>query len=117
MKINRLALTVLAFTLATSCLVMAQAYGPSQESQTALNGLPSGGRDTAPQAFQDIQRQGYQDGIEGARKDYHNRRKPNVKNRNEFRHPSVSRSARNDYRAGFSLGYDTAMSQLVGGSR
>ena len=36
---------------------------------------------------QEIQRQGFRDGIEGARKDSDNHRRPNVNNRDEYRHP------------------------------
>ncbi len=116
MKIYELALSAAALVLITPGLVMAQPYSPSQEAQTAAYGQASSGWDTPPQEFQDIQRQGFHDGIEGARKDYDNHRKPNVRNRDEYRHPSVSRSARQDYRAGFSRGYDVAMSHLVGES-
>ncbi len=116
MKINRLTLSAAALVLATPGLIMAQGYSTSQEPQTAAYGQASSGWDTPPQELQDIQRQGFHDGIEGARKDYDNHRKPNVRNRDEYRHPSVSRSARNDYRAGFSRGYDVAMSHLMAGS-
>jgi hypothetical protein len=117
MNIHRLALPTLALVLTASGFVTSQGYGQSQEPQTASYGQASGGWDTPPQEFQDIQRQGFHDGIEGARKDYDNHRQPNVRNRDEYRHPPVSRSARNDYRAGFSRGYDTAMSHLATGPR
>ena len=68
--------------------------------------------DAAPSDFRDAQRQGFHDGIEGARKDFDNHRAPNVANRDEFRHPHVSRDLREDYREGFRAGYDRAMSHL-----
>jgi hypothetical protein len=68
--------------------------------------------DAPPSEFRDAQRQGFHDGIEGARKDFENHRPPNVGNRDEFRHPHVARDLREDYREGFRAGYDRAMSHL-----
>jgi hypothetical protein len=67
-----------------------------------------------PQEFRDIQRQGFHDGIEGARKDFDNHRHPDVNNRDEYRHPHVPPSARDDYREGFRRGYDAGVSHLYG---
>jgi hypothetical protein len=69
--------------------------------------------DTPPKEFRDIQRQGYHDGIEGARKDYDNHRRPDVNNRDEYRHPKVPDSAKADYREGFRQGYDAAVDHLM----
>ena len=68
--------------------------------------------DAPPSEFREAQRQGFHDGIEGARKDFDNRRAPNVENREEFRHPHVARDLREDYREGFRAGYDRATSHL-----
>lgn len=68
--------------------------------------------DAPPAEFREAQRQGFHDGIEGARKDFQNHRPPNVENREEYRHPHVSRDLREDYRDGFRAGYDRAMSHL-----
>jgi len=65
-----------------------------------------------PPQFRDAQRKGFHDGIEGARKDFQNHRPPNVENRDEYRHPSVSHDLRGDYRDGFRAGYERAMSHL-----
>jgi len=70
------------------------------------------GWDTPPAEFSDVRRQGFHDGIEGARKDFDNHRPPNVENREEYRHPHVSRDLREDYREGFRAGYERAMSHL-----
>jgi hypothetical protein len=113
MKLNRFALPVLAFALGTSGLVLAQDAPPPPPP--AGYGQAPGGWDTPPQEFRDIQRQGFHDGIEGARKDFDNHRAPNVNNRDEFRHPHVSPSARHDYREGFRRGYDVAMDHLMHG--
>jgi hypothetical protein len=69
----------------------------------------------APDAnWNDYERQGFQDGKDGARKDYGNHRQPNVDNRDEYRHPNVPGPARDAYREGFREGYNRAMSHLVG---
>jgi len=110
MKLNRLALPILAFALGTSGFVMAQQFGPGPGY-----GQGPGGWDAPPPEFRDIQRQGFHDGIEGARKDFDNHRRPDVNNRDEYRHPHVPPSARQDYREGFVRGYNAAMSHLMGG--
>jgi hypothetical protein len=65
-----------------------------------------------PSEFREAQRQGFHDGIEGARKDFDNHRLPSVENREEYRHPHVPRDLRGDYREGFRQGYERAMSHL-----
>jgi hypothetical protein len=109
MKLNRIALPVFAFALGTSGLIVAQpmAYAAQSYAQAQW--------DAPPQEFRDIQRQGYHDGIEGARKDFDNHRRADVNNRDEYRHPHVSASARDDYREGFRRGYQVAMDHLMGG--
>ena len=112
MKLNRLAVPVFAIALAAPGLVVAQSY-PHLGSGYGQ----AGGWDVPSHEFRDIQRQGYHDGIEGARKDYDNHRRPDVNNRDEYRHPHVPSSARADYREGFRRGYDNAMSHLANGPR
>jgi hypothetical protein len=73
-----------------------------------------GGWDAPPQELQDIQRQGFHDGIEGARRDFDNHRRPDVNNRDEFRHPRVPRGERDAYRDGFRRGYQVAVSHMMG---
>jgi hypothetical protein len=68
--------------------------------------------DAPPSEFRDAQRQGFHDGIEGARRDFDNHRPPNPENRDEFRHPHVARDLREDYRDGFRRGYERAMSHM-----
>jgi hypothetical protein len=113
---NRLAASVLAVALATSGYVIAQpftapgsAYGQDRDRDRDRDW------DTPPQAFRDIQRQGFHDGIDGARKDYDNHRRPDVSNRDEYRHPHVPDSAKADYREGFRRGYEVAMDHMMNG--
>jgi hypothetical protein len=104
---NRLAVPVLALTLVTPGLVFAQPFAaPAPAFQQSA-------WDTPPAEFREIQRQGYHDGIEGARKDFDNKRRPDVNNRDEYRHPHVAPSAVADYREGFRRGYQVAVDHLM----
>jgi hypothetical protein len=107
---NRLAVTLLAVALSTSGYAIAQPYAAAGYGQDRP-------WDTPPQEFRDIQRQGFHDGIEGARKDYDNHRRADVNNRDEYRHPHVPDSAKADYREGFRRGYEAAMDHLMSGER
>jgi hypothetical protein len=51
--------------------------------------------------------------MEGARKDVDNHRRPDVNNRDEYRHPDVPYELRRQYREAFRRGYDVAMSHLM----
>jgi hypothetical protein len=104
---NRLAVPVLAVTLATSGFVFAQPFA------SPASAFQQSGWDVPPAEFREIQRQGFHDGIEGARKDFDNKRRPDVNNRDEYRHPHVAPSAQADYREGFRRGYETAMDHLM----
>jgi hypothetical protein len=73
------------------------------------------GWDTPPSEYQEVGRRGYHDGIEGARKDFENHRKPNVNNRDEYKHPPVSGADRDQYRASFRRGYDAAVEHMMNG--
>jgi hypothetical protein len=100
MKLIRLVLPALALSLASSSLLMAQ-IGPPQDH---------GGWDAPPQEFRDIQRQGFRDGIQAARRDMENQRPPNAERSMEFRRPPVPPPARDEYREGFRRGYMMALS-------
>jgi hypothetical protein len=114
MKLNRFAMPILAIALGTSGFALAQAYYAPPQGPPPGYDHDHGGWDVPPQEFRDIQRQGFHDGIEGARKDFDNHRHPDVNNRDEYRHPHVPPSARDDYREGFRRGYDAGVSHLYG---
>jgi hypothetical protein len=86
----------------------------------AAQGAPSAalqeghGWDDVPPGFRDVQRKGFHDGIEGAKKDFDNHRRPDVNNRDEYRHPHVPASDREDYRDGFRRGYEVATNHMMG---
>jgi hypothetical protein len=73
-----------------------------------------GAWDAPPSEYSEIQRKGFQQGIEGARKDYENHRAPNVNNRDEYRHPNVPKGFREDYRTAFARGYDVGVRHMMG---
>jgi hypothetical protein len=112
MKIKWLALPVMATAACLVCSSPPKAYAAAPQTMVAVQ--DQGGWDAPPAEFRDIQRQGFHDGIEGARKDFDHHRAPNVNGREEYRHPHVDPSARDDYRDGFRRGYDVAMQHLQG---
>ena len=71
--------------------------------------------DRPPDSWNDVQRRGFHDGIEGARRDFGNHRQPDVENRDEFRHPDVPPPMWHAYRDAFRRGYRLAMSHLMQG--
>lgn len=108
MKLKWIAVPALALTLgALPSLGHSQAYGAPQP------GYQEGQWDAPPQEFRDAERQGFQDGIQGARRDYNNHRQLDVANREEYRHPRVDRSLRQEYREGFRRGYERASQHMV----
>lgn len=68
-----------------------------------------------PPEFAAAERRGFHDGIEGARKDFDNHRRPDVNNRDEYRHPNhVAPPDRRDYRIGFRRGYEVGVRNIYG---
>ncbi len=109
-----LVFTLGAGTSNAAPLAMMQGYG---QGPGYGPGGP-GGWDQPPGDYRDdIQRQGFHDGIEGARKDVENHRRPTPNNRDEYRHPNVPGPARRAYREAFRRGYQVAMSHMAGGPR
>lgn len=112
MKLKGLAVPVIAMAACAVGFSSSRVYAAAP--QVTVNVQDRGGWDAPPAEFRDIQRQGFHDGIEGARKDFDHHRAPNVNGRDEYRHPHVDPSARDDYREGFRHGYDLAMQHLQG---
>jgi hypothetical protein len=69
----------------------------------------------APQQFSEIQRRGFREGIDGAKKDFGNHRRPNVANREEYREPRMPEEMWHEYREGFRRGYEMTANRLWGG--
>ena len=99
-----LALTALAAhpgrAAASSMTIQPMAYGQER------------GWDEPPGELNEAQRRGFHDGVEGARRDFGNNRRPDVENREEYRGPRVEPELREAYREGFRRGYETAASHL-----
>jgi len=103
MKLSRIALATLTLALGATAYLAAQ-YPPPQDRPDQGRG----GWDTPPQEFRDVQRRGFHDGIETARKDMQDRRPANAEMHEEFRHPAVDEGLRDEYREGFRRGYNVA---------
>jgi hypothetical protein len=73
------------------------------------------GQWSPPERFSEWQRRGFQEGVEGARKDFGNHRRPNVVNREEYREPRIPQQFWREYREGFRRGYEMSAAQLWGG--
>ena len=114
MNLNRIAISALALLLGASAMLVATATGVAQGPPPGYD-QERGGWNTPPPGFNQIQRQGYYDGLNGARKDYENHRQPDVNNRDEYRHPDVPYQQQDAYREGFRRGYNQAISHLMGG--
>lgn len=69
--------------------------------------------DRPDDTWNDVQRSGFRDGIEAARSDVANRRRPDVDDHDSYRHPHVPGRAKQAYRDGFLRGYNVAMSHLA----
>jgi len=85
----------------------------SGDTNWQYNGDPS--QWAPPQAFNDVQRRGFHDGIEGAQKDFGNHRRPNPANRDEYRQPHLPPQFWPQYREGFRRGYEMMAARLWGG--
>jgi hypothetical protein len=114
---NQFAISALALTLSASGFASAQPFAAPAAAIQDHDRDRDRDWNMPPQEFRDIQQKGYHDGIEGARKDYDNHRRPDVNNRDEYRHPHVPDSAKTDYREGFRRGYETAWDHLMNNSR
>ncbi len=73
------------------------------------------GWDAPPPELDEVSRRGFHDGIEGARKDFGNHRRPDVNNRDEYRNPHLPPRDREAYRHGFERGYHVGWDHLMHG--
>ena len=129
MKLTRIAASAvsIALTLGTGAAVAQGHFASTQPrayAYASANGYvqdrddhrnDENGWDAAPRGYSDIQLRGYRDGMDGARKDYGNHRRPNPNNRENYKHPhDVPHSLDRDYRAAFRQGYRRAFAHLEG---
>jgi hypothetical protein len=88
--------------------------GYEQTIAQTFGGPQQGAWDLAPGQFSEIGRRGFQDGMDGARKDVENGRRSDPNNRDEYRNPNLPPALRDEYREGFRRGYERAMAHLRG---
>ncbi len=93
-------------------VVSARAYAAAPAEPSAITQDRTW--DQPPDEYRDMERRGFHDGVEGARRDFDNHRPPSPENREEYRHPHVPRDMRHDYREGFRRGYQEAMRHMTG---
>jgi len=110
-----------ATAVAGVCLVSVGAKPVQGAGIASGYGMPAAGYvqehhwDAPPPELDEVSRHGFHDGIEGARKDYGNHRRPDVNNREEYRHPSLPERDREAYRRGFERGYQAGVDHLYHG--
>ena len=114
MNLKKLQFTALIGCAAFMLLSAPRTYAATPGPQPAGFGQDRDDWQRPPDAWNDIQRRGFHDGIEGAHKDFDNHRRPEVDNRDEYRHPNVPPPMWGAYREGFRRGYDVGMSHLTG---
>jgi hypothetical protein len=81
-----------------------------QPAMTAAMGQR--GWDQPPDEYREVQRQGFHDGMEAARRDWGRHRHRDADDHSRYRRPPVPRELSNDYRDGFRHGYDAAMHHM-----
>ena len=100
MKLTRIATPLIAVALMSGAPLFAHAQTTQNAAQTEWNTPPAG----TEQA-----QQGYRDGIEAAQLDRTAKRKIDAKSSHLYVHPPVKGAARDEYRSGFTAGYETAV--------
>ena len=103
--------SVLVLSLLGSGVIVARMNAAAQGPPPGY-AQENGGWDAPPHEFNDIQRQGFHDGIESAHRDFDHHRTADARDHEEYRHPHVDPNARDAYREGFRRGYDVAMQHL-----
>lgn len=84
----------------------------------AVSGLSGAGYvqerpwDQPPDEYRDVQRQGFHDGVEAARRDWDHHAHKDADDHERYRHPPVARDMHDDYRSGFREGYSRAMHHM-----
>jgi len=117
MILNRIVVPVLSLLLGAIGFSAARASALPLASPSSVSAQDRDDWQTPPRELRDVQRQGFHDGIEGARKDADNHRRPDVNNRDEYRNPHVPGGDREAYRDGFRRGYEVGVSHLYGGTQ
>ncbi len=108
------AIPALALLIGATGLVTTKTYASPAAAAISQDRDHDRDWDAPPQELNDIERRGFHDGLEGAHRDYDNHRRPDVENRDEYRHPHGPPEEREAYREGFRRGYRVAVHHLWG---
>lgn len=116
MRLTRTAAAVLGVLMAgSSGAMLAQYYQQGPPPPPMYDHDRDGDWDRVPPEFHAIEQRGFHDGIEGARHDFDNHRRPDVNNRDEYRHPEhMDRSDQRAYREAFRRGYWIGVRHIYG---
>jgi hypothetical protein len=112
MKVKYFAISALTVALAASAGLMtvkAHAATPAQPAAGLYQDRPW---DEPPGEFREVQKRGFHEGVEAARRDFEHHSHKDADDHEAYRHPRVERSLRDDYRDGFKRGYDAAMHHM-----
>jgi hypothetical protein len=101
MKLTRIATPLIAVALMSGAPLFAPAQTTQNAAQMEEWNTPPAGTEQA--------QQGYRDGIEAAQLDRAAKRKIDAKASHLYVHPPVKGAARDEYRTGFTAGYEAAM--------
>ncbi|HMH15482.1 MAG TPA: hypothetical protein VK578_20450 [Edaphobacter sp.] len=101
MKLTRIATPLIAVALMSGAPLFAHAQNTQNAAQTEEWNTPPAGTEQA--------QQGYRDGIEAAQLDRAAKRKVDAKSSHLYVHPPVKGAARDEYRSGFTAGYEAAV--------
>ncbi|MGH9617474.1 MAG: hypothetical protein ACRD28_12100 [Acidobacteriaceae bacterium] len=104
MKKAKTTLTMLASAVLMAGIAVAPIAVPQAHAQINIHL----GWQQPPPDYNGVRRQGFHDGIDAARRDIGRGMAPNPNRHERFRHPPVRRGQRDDYRRGFSRGYQAA---------
>jgi hypothetical protein len=109
LQLKRFSLSLFALFLGAGSLTLHAAPMGAGEGQNR------DGWDAVPHEFREVQRQGFRDGLHGAQMDFDNHRRPDVNNREEYRHPHVPHDLTDDYLTGYRRGYEVGVRHLFPG--
>jgi hypothetical protein len=107
MKLTRIATPLIAVALMSGASFFAHAQTTQNAAQTEEWNTPPAGTEQA--------QQGYRDGVEAAQLDRAAKRKIDAKVSHLYVHPPVKGGARDEYRSGFTSGYEAAVKHSTAG--
>lgn len=111
-KVFTSALLAVIPAIALSVAVPVAKAQPPQQVYLGF-GAGQGPWDAPPAEFDDLRRRAFHDGIDAARWDAEHGRRMDFDDSRNFRRPPVPRGLRDQYRAGFSRGYQVAAHRMM----